>query len=250
MNGKGNVTPIHRWAFAAVVLLLICSCRTLAPGRGEGADLSPGHTDSSGSLQTHSGTLFGTPHRRIEKLIEGAHQVRGKESLVVRGKKFRIDCTGTIMAIYYYAGIDLSVCFQGYTGNGVARIYAYFRDHGLLYDPEVPAPGDIIFWDESYDKNGDGLANDQLTHMGMVVDVGPQGDITYVHHNYRKGIVFACMNRNDPDNVDKNSPMRMRSLGHTPDGRWLSSHLYRESGRGYLLTPSSIPIASSYSSSF
>jgi hypothetical protein len=172
-------------------------------------------------------------HAVQKKLVEGAHWARGREKLVVHGTEFRMDCTGTIMAIYYYAGIDLRTCMHGYTGNGVARMYHYFKDHGLLYKTHLPKPGDIIFWDDSYDKNEDGKANDGLTHMGMVVAVSGEGDITYVHHNYRKGIVFAQMNLLDPDNPERNAPMRMRSLGHTPDGRWLSSHLYRENGQGY-----------------
>lgn len=168
-------------------------------------------------------------------LIEGAHWAVGRSELVVRGRRFRMDCTGTIMAIYYYAGIDLGRKFHEYTGNGVSRIYHYLGDGGCLYHTNRPQPGDIIFWDNSYDRNEDGIANDELTHMGMVVSTADNGDVTYIHHNYRKGIVFASMNLLDPDNVDRNSPMRMRSLPRVNGKLWLSSHLYKTAGKGYLL---------------
>jgi hypothetical protein len=219
------------------ILMLLTSCTTVDNDTVDSGMVAPGVVSAGRSTFDEAGNLSPKEGQIVKALIEGAYHVRGKESLVIRGRRFRMDCSGTIMAVYYYAGIDLSVCFTGYTGNGVARIYRYFRDHGLLYDPEQPSPGDIIFWDDSYDKNDDGKANDELTHMGMVVHVESDGSVTYLHHNYRKGNVFARMNLRYPDDLQKNSPMRMRSLGHTPDGRWLSSHLYRKSGRGYKMGP-------------
>ena len=177
-------------------------------------------------------------------LIEGAGSMLGKDRLVVRGKEFRVDCTGVVMAIYYYAGIDLTPAMTGYTGNGVARVYKYLRKKNLLYETEYPAPGDIIFWDNTWDANDDGEYNDYFTHIGMVMEVDETGLITYVHHNYRKGIITEYMNLTDPDTDRKtrgneviiiNSPMRMRGSPPAPEGQWLSSHLARIFGKGYLL---------------
>jgi len=77
-----------------------------------------------------------------------------------------------------------------------------------------------------------------LTHVGMVVAVSDEGTISYVHHNYRRGIVLARMNLMKPDTVTEgdrelNSAMRMRDGNVYP--RWLSSHLYRELGKGWEL---------------
>ena len=177
-------------------------------------------------------------------LVEGATSMLGKDRLVVRGKEFRIDCSGVVMAIYYYAGIDLSPAMSAYTGNGVARIYKYLREKKLLYETDCPAPGDIIFWDNTWDANGDGEYNDYFTHMGMVLEVDNSGLITYVHHHYRKGIITEYMNLSDPDTdritrgnevIVINSPMRMRGSPPTPEGQWLSRHLARIFGKGYLL---------------
>ena len=86
-----------------------------------------------------------------------------------------------------------------------------------------------------YDKNGNGAADDELTHIGMVVEVSSEGDVTYIHHDYIGGIILARMYPPEPGNTDRNSGMRIRSLGPTPDGGMTSGDLYRKAGRGWEL---------------
>ncbi|WP_319475737.1 CHAP domain-containing protein [Marispirochaeta aestuarii] len=172
------------------------------------------------------------------RLVEGAGKVLGARRLDIGGREYPLDCTGTIMAIYAYAGIDLQSPMRRFSGNGVTRLYRYMESLDLLYSSNTPLPGDLVFWDNTYDRNNDGKWNDTLTHVGMVVAVDSDGTVHYVHHNYRKGIVLARMNLLQPDtlvqgNKQLNSAMRMR------DGKvyplWLSSHLYRELGKGWEL---------------
>ncbi len=180
------------------------------------------------------------------KLTEGAETVLGKTELVVRGKRFNMDCTGVILAIYYYAGIDLAEDFHRYRGNGVTKLYLSLESEDLLYNTSNPVPGDIILWDNTWDRNGDGQWNDPLTHTGMVFHASEDGNIKYVHLNYSKGIIFESMNLQDPEIQQKlvkgemviiNSPMRMKQKGKLHPDRWLSSHLYKIFGMGYLLSP-------------
>lgn len=181
-----------------------------------------------------------------ETLAEGAGYVLGKDSLDIRGKKFTLDCTGVVLAIYYYAGLDLARDFPKYSGNGVTRIYKSLEQEELLYNTNLPETGDIIFWDNTYDRNEDGRLNDPLTHVAMVVTSKKDGTIEYIHHNYRKGIIIEYMNLRNPDVFKKldagemriiNSPMRMRKPGKSHAEKWLSSQLYKIFGRGYLLSP-------------
>ena len=192
------------------------------------------------------------PEARLEKpglqnkLVEAAEALLGAEELVIRGKRFNLDCTGVVLAIYAYAGIDLTRDFSLYQGNGVNRLYSSLESEGLLYHTLNPAPGDIIFWDNTWDRNGDGKWNDPLTHTGLVVHVSDLGAIEYVHHNYRRGIVIQEMNLNDPDTFQKtkkgeivivNAPMRMKQANKKHPEKWLSAQLYRRFGMGYLLSP-------------
>ena len=168
-----------------------------------------------------------------KKIIEGSTWALGKTELYVNGRKFNLDCSGTVMAIYYYAGIDLARDFAKYSGGGTARIYQYLNDKKLIYETKNPQPGDIIFWDSTIDSNGDGQRNDKLTHMGIVYEVSEEGTITYIHEHYRLGIILETMNLQNPDDLESNSAMRKRGTGM--EGGWLASHLYRESAMGHKL---------------
>jgi hypothetical protein len=177
-----------------------------------------------------------------EKLVEGACVFVGKNQIVVNGRTFPADCSGTILGIYAYAGIDLSSEFPKYSGNGVNRIYCILRDKGLLYDTKRPAPGDIIFWDNTYDKNEDGVLNDSLTHIGMIVRSSGDGRAEYVHFHYTRGIVIENMDLERPDlyseivdgeKVIVNAPLKMKGLSKE-DG-WLAGQLYNALGKGYEL---------------
>jgi hypothetical protein len=169
------------------------------------------------------------------QLVEAAYWAKGRTNISNNGRNFTMDCSGVVSAIYWRAGIDLQAAYPLYTGNGVTRIYRYLEDRELLYRPDAPAPGDIIFWDNSYDRNENGLADDELTHVGMVVEVSPGGDVTYVHLDYISGIIFAGMYPPEPSDRNRNSGMRMKHLGPTPDGKTTSGDLYRKAGRGWEL---------------
>ncbi len=224
------------WAggcFTLSILVILVSCATGPSARG------PQHHVAN-------------PEARLEKpglqnkLVEAAVALLGAEELVIQGKRFNLDCTGVVLAIYAYAGIDLSHDFNLYQGNGVRRLYSSLESKGLLYHTFNPAPGDIIFWDNTWDRDGDGKWNDSLTHTGMVVRVSHLGAIEYVHHNYRRGIVMQEMNLNDPDTFQKtekgviiivNAPLRMKQANKKHPDKWLSAQLYRIFGMGYILSP-------------
>ena len=213
-----------------IILLIISSCRT-SPDIIETDKTKRDDIQTSGELSVIQ-----------MKLVEGANEILGREKLFIRGRSFGMDCSGIVLALYWYAGIDLSKAYNDYSGGGVTRIYHYLEDKDLLYRTLMPVPGDIIFWDNTYDKNKDGKPDDTLTHVGMVVAIDKIGNIDYIHHNYRKGIVLERMNLNNPDTyslavngeqIIVNSAMRMR--GSPGFDKWLSSQLYRQFGMGYLI---------------
>jgi hypothetical protein len=178
------------------------------------------------------------------KLGEGARSIIGRKQLVVRGKRFTMDCTGVVLAVYWYAGIDLARDFNSFTGNGVSRIYQTLERENLLYSTSSPLVGDIIFWDDTYDENGDLFWNDPLSHVGMVVETGDDGTIPYVHYHVTRGITVDYMNLRSPDVMSRmengrmrviNSPLRLAAAGQPHPPQWLSGQLYRALGMAYLL---------------
>lgn len=167
------------------------------------------------------------------EVAEAALDLVGQRNLTVGGRRFNYDCTGTILAAYYSAGYDLATHFGGYTGNGVSRLYQMADDRGTIRSRAPLRPGDIVFWDNSYDMNGDRRWNDELTHAGIVVNIAGDGTVTYVHHNYRRGVVTATMNPRRPSDRELNSPMRMKSHRWRASDPWLSGELYRAHGALY-----------------
>lgn len=177
-----------------------------------------------------------------EKLREASRYLLGKTEIVVRGKRFNCDCSGLILALYYYAGIDLLPRFARHSGNGVERLYKINEANGLLTAETIPPPGAMIFWDNTYDSNEDGKWNDEFTHVGMVYSSTADGSIEYIHLNYRRGIILERMNllkkdvyRESGSSIITNSPMRMKSQVYIKPDSWLSSHLFRAFGKAYLL---------------
>ncbi len=213
---------------SAIFVFHLWSCASIAPPPTRVSSLSPVARETEDVRR---------------KLAEGGNYVRGKQELVIRGKRFNMDCTGAVLAIYYYAGIDLARDFNKYKGNGVTRLYRSLESEDLLYETQRPVTGDIIFWDNTYDRNEDGQWNDSLTHVGMVMNASRDGTIEYVHLNYRKGIIIEYMNLREPDvhqQLEKgqmrivNSPMRMKQAGKAHPENWLASQLYKTFAMGYL----------------
>lgn len=182
----------------------------------------------------------GLSERQI-MLVRAAREIIETQSTVVGETTYSYDCSGTILTVYAHAGIYLIDLFGKYTGNGVARLHGIATDYKVLHTRDLPEPGDVIFWDNTYDRNQDGSWNDPLTHAGLVISVSDDGTVEYLHHNYRRGIVTASMNllkpeiyRND-EGSELNSPMRMASQRASNPDLWLSSHLFREFAAMYLI---------------
>ena len=208
---------IYLTGITAAALILLPSCSTLP------------REAPAGSAAEVSGIQ--------ERLLDSAETYIGIETgpLKADNRSYTLDCSGAVLAIYYNAGIELEKCYSMYTGNGVKRIYACLRDNKLIFISKTPEPGDLIFWDNTYDRDGDGKFNDYFSHIGMVIAVDEDGTITYVHHNYRRGIIYETMNLYNPDDTALNSPMRMRGSPPAPEGQYLASHLVRVFGRAWQL---------------
>jgi len=165
----------------------------------------------------------------------------GRKNLNIDGKWFTYDCSGTVMAAMYLSGLNVLNPFKNADGTGVERLWQMGREANVLYDLPLPQVGDLIFWDNTWDADHNKKWDDQLTHVGLVVWVWPDGTVEYVHEDYARGITIARMNLFVPatqwavaDNgtrVELNSPLRMRSQEYLNPGVTLSSQLFRGFGR-------------------
>lgn len=98
----------------------------------------------------------------------------------VEGVKFTSDCIGFVRYVYYRAGLDLLTAYGNGRG-GVSSLYDGLEKYGFIYDTRDPRPGDIVFFDNTYDVNRDGRWNDPLSHIGIITKIGKHNTAFYIH---------------------------------------------------------------------
>lgn len=134
-----------------------------------------------------------------QALAQTAARFVGVRKIVVRGERFPFDCSGLARAIYFSQGIDLYDGVRANKGaNGVRLIHRYVQQHGRLYPGPTVSPGDLVFFHNTWDSNGDGHVNDPLTHLGVVEEVEADGTIVFVSRVSR-GIERYRMNLAHPN---------------------------------------------------
>lgn len=183
------------------------------------------------------------PGRDAPLVVRSAYQLLGQRpdaKVKVRGRIFTLDCIGTVSAAYWGAGTDLQRDFFRYQGNGVTRLWRSLEDHDALIFENRPQPGNLVFWDNTWDANGDGVfGNDGHTHAGLVVEVHSDGEILYLHESVTRGVVIDKMNLLRPDEAlgsdgeVVNSPMYLGSSPRKKDNppRYLAGSLWAAFGR-------------------
>ena len=103
----------------------------------------------------------------------------GLSSLSRVSREVNDDCSGFTHLAYWRPGLSLMPEAPRPGENGVAAIYRKAQALGVLR--ERPRPGDLVFFQETYDRNRDGRRNDGLTHIGVVERVSEDGLVTFVH---------------------------------------------------------------------
>ncbi len=117
---------------------------------------------------------------------------RARAMLSGRGEPYRVgdkvvrkDCSGLVMAAYSASGFPLEAYLSADTQKGeslVARLYRGLAERGRIHEHKVPEVGDLVFFDNTFDRNRDGRANDPLTHVGIVESVKADGTVIVIHH--------------------------------------------------------------------
>jgi cell wall-associated NlpC family hydrolase len=157
----------------------------------------------------------GTP--RQQALAQAATGFIGQPQIKVRGRRFAFDCTGLVRGVYLSQGVDL------YGGqrvspiglNGVRFIHQYVKRHGRLHSGPTVHPGDLVFFHNTWDANGDYRLNDRLTHVGVVEWVTRDGTVVFASRVWG-GVRHYRMN------------LRMPGVHRTRDGRLLNDFVRRK----------------------
>ena len=96
--------------------------------------------------------------------------------LTARPSLKRHDCSGLVQSILARAGIPAQ-------GNSRTFWQDAVRESRVV---ERPSPGDLAFFDRTYDANGNRRVDDLLTHIAVVVEVTARGLVRMVHLGSRQ----------------------------------------------------------------
>ena len=159
-------------------------------------------------------------------VVRTATRLLGARTIESDGHRVAYDCAGVTRAIYLEHGIDLYT--SGITdrqANGVRLIYNHMRQHGRLHQGPVVQPGDLVFFDNTWDFNGDGRLNDPLTHVGVVERTEPDGTVVFISRvaeaveRYRMNLALPHVHKTADgrilnDYIRRKRPTDPENMGH------------------------------------
>lgn len=155
-------------------------------------------------------------------VADAAARLVGRSKIVVDGRSYRWDCSGLAIAALADAGIEAS--------GSTADLWAQAEAAGRTHRRKRPAPGELAFFDDTYDRNDNGRLDDPLSHVAVVERVDPDGTITLIHVG-SAGIVRFVMNLVFPhdelrDGARVNDLLRAASRRDPPGAKHLASELW------------------------
>jgi hypothetical protein len=118
---------------------------------------------------------------RRAAIVKTAAKLVGATTIQAHGRRIAYDCAGVTRAIYLEHGIDLyDSSVPDPKANGVKLIHHHISRHGKFHQGPVVRPGDLVFFDNTWDYNEDGLNNDPLTHVGIVERQEQDGTVVFI----------------------------------------------------------------------
>ncbi len=154
---------------------------SLSANKMEPRDIPALPQPSSRSAPGNRPTSFITSLPSRLAIVESAARLVGARAITSQGKRIAYDCAGVTRAIFLEHGIDLyRGAFNDPKGNGVRLIHNHVRQHGTFHRGSNVNPGDLVFFDNTWDFNGDGKLNDPLTHVGVVERLEGDGTVIFI----------------------------------------------------------------------
>lgn len=124
-----------------------------------------------------------------KEIVRNAQNFLGASKIEVNGISFRYDCSGFVTAVYSQSGMSLSGSTQ--------TLEELSRKVGTFHRDIPPRLGDLVFFDNTYDRNKNGKVDDALTHIAIVEDILANGTIQMIHLG-GQGITRLWMNLQHP----------------------------------------------------
>ena len=149
----------------------------------------------------------------------GPHPVHAPERTRLGKPAPRLDCSGFVLRVYRDAGLAVRLT------PARSRSESLWRAGRKV---EVPRPGDLAFFHDTYDRNHDRRADDRFTHVAIVEAV--DGSEITLLHRVARGVERLRMDLARPSDPEVNDPVRFRRRGDAPGTRYLAGELFAAFG--------------------
>jgi probable lipoprotein NlpC len=235
-----------RKALSGLLCLLVVGLHACATGSGL-VDYEQALV-SDADVQEFEGAIVQVRHRkgqcctmvngsqRQHTLARAAAKFLGRSRIEASGRRFTYDCSGLARGVYFSAGIDLFDGMEDVRGaNGVRMIYRHVRRYGVLHHGPNVRPGDLVFFHNTWDVNGNGRLDDLLTHIGVVEKVETDGTVVFVSRvsggieRYRLNLRYPDLHKTSDGRII-NDYMRQRRFTDPRGTEYLTGQLFSAFG--------------------
>jgi cell wall-associated NlpC family hydrolase len=158
------------------------------------------------------------PKSEVQQVLDRALMMMGAEKVRVGKIPYRSDCSGFVSAVYEAEGVELTVSGIS-ASSGTETIYRSLKSKGRIVGNNAVKPGDLAFFHNTHDRNGNKLRDDRFTHVALVERVDDDGTISLLH------FASGQVKRGVMNLRDKNSAR------HPETGETLNSYLRRGGGK-------------------
>ncbi|MEN0064534.1 MAG: CHAP domain-containing protein [Myxococcota bacterium] len=183
---------------------------------------------TTGCVKAQASTAFVQPsqHRAATPEPPFGEQIARVAAYTLKHypKGFRDDCSGFVEATFARVGLPLR--------GSTAMLWDVAASKGWTHRQAVPQTGDLAFFDHTYDRNGNGRKDDELSHIAIVLGVTKDGTVHLAHAGTSRGRSRFVMNlvrpydRHDGRGHRINDALRRRGENGSADGT-LASELLR-----------------------
>ena len=165
-------------------------------------------------------------------IVRTATKLVGAKTIVSNGRRINYDCAGVTRAVFLEHGIDLYKSeVHDPKANGVRLIHQHISQHGTFHRGPAVRPGDLVFFDNTWDYNGDGFINDPLTHVGIVERQEPDGTVIFISRvagaieRYRMNLALPHVHMTAGGKV-LNDYLRRKDVSDPPNTGYLTGQLF------------------------
>jgi len=172
----------------------------------------------------------------VEEAVALGQSLVGQAKVVLDGETWRADCSGFVRGVLATTGLDV-VEPQDEGSSGTERFYRAIERRGGIHDDDVPEPGDLVFFSDTYDRNGNGRLDDAFTHVGMVESVTDEGTVRFLHYIGgavrigRMNLLRPHVHADEQTGSILNDFLRRRRRGDSAKVKYLASELWIGFGR-------------------